>query len=51
MRVIEERQGFKVGSIEEVAWRNKWISDSDLSQLASVYGKSEYGQYLQRLLI
>jgi glucose-1-phosphate thymidylyltransferase len=51
MRVIEERQGFKVGSIEEVAWRNKWISDSDLSQLASAYGKSEYGQYLQRLLI
>lgn len=51
MRVIEERQGFKVGSIEEVAWRNKWISNSDLKQLASAYGKNEYGKYLQRLVI
>lgn len=50
MRVIEERQGFKVGSIEEVAWRNSWISNSDLNQLASAYGKNEYGQYLQRLV-
>jgi glucose-1-phosphate thymidylyltransferase len=51
MRVIEERQGFKVGSIEEVAWRKNWISNSDLVQLASAYGKNEYGQYLQRLVI
>ena len=51
MRVIEERQGFKVGSIEEVAWRNSWITNSDLLQLASAYGKNEYGQYLQRLVI
>jgi len=51
MRVIEERQGFKVGSIEEVAWRNNWISNSELKQLASAYGKNEYGQYLQRLVI
>ena len=51
MRVIEERQGFKVGSIEEVAWRNNWISNSDLKQLASAYGKNEYGRYLQRLVI
>jgi len=51
MRVIEERQGFKVGSIEEVAWRNSWISNSELKQLASAYGKNEYGQYLQRLVI
>lgn len=51
MRVIEERQGFKVGSIEEVAWRNSWISNSDLNHLASAYGKNEYGQYLQRLVV
>jgi glucose-1-phosphate thymidylyltransferase len=51
VRVIEERQGFKVGSIEEVAWRNKWISDDDLNKLADAYGKSEYGQYLKQLLI
>ena len=34
MRVIEERQGFKVGSIEEIAWRNKWISEENLKKLA-----------------
>lgn len=50
IRVIEERQGFKVGSIEEVAWRNKWITDSNLQELARDYGKSEYGQYLLRIL-
>ena len=49
VRVIEERQGFKVGSIEEIAWRNKWISDSELKQLADLFGKNEYGQYLLRL--
>ena len=51
MRVIEERQGFKVGSIEEVAWRNNWITSTDIKQLASAYGKNEYGQYRQRLVI
>ena len=50
IRVIEERQGFKVGSIEEVAWRNKWITDSNLQELARDYGRSEYGQYLLRIL-
>ncbi len=51
IRAIEERQGFKVGSIEEVAWRNSWISGTELRQLANSYGKNEYAQYLQRLLI
>jgi glucose-1-phosphate thymidylyltransferase len=49
MRVIEERQGFKVGSIEEVAWRNEWISTNDLIQIANSYGKNDYGQYLLRI--
>ena len=50
MRVIEERQGFKVGSIEEVAWRNKWISTSELKWIADSYGMNEYGQYLRRIV-
>ena len=50
IRVIEERQGYKVGAIEEVAWRNGWISTNELSQLATSYHKSEYGQYLHRLI-
>jgi len=49
MRVIEERQGFKVCSIEEIAWRNKWISEKQLLEFADSYGKNEYGQYLRRL--
>lgn len=50
MRVIEERQGFKVGSIEEIAWRNNWISSNDIRALAGSYGSNEYGQYLKRLV-
>ena len=50
IRVIEERQGYKVGAIEEVAWRNGWVSSIELSNLASSYRKSEYGEYLHRLL-
>jgi glucose-1-phosphate thymidylyltransferase len=49
IRVIEERQGFKVGCIEEVAFRKEWISAQELVRLAGIYGKSEYGQYLRRL--
>ena len=50
IRVIEERQGYKVGAIEEVAWRNNWISSAELLQIASSYQNSEYGQYLCHLL-
>ena len=49
IRAIEERHGLRIGSIEEVAWRNGWISTEDLSRLGVLYGKNEYGQYLQRL--
>jgi len=49
MRVIEERQGFKVGSVEEVAWRNEWISTNELQRMANSYGKNEYGKYLHRI--
>lgn len=50
VRVIEQRQGFKIGCIEEIAWRNKWISDSDLHKLAEPLMKSGYGEYLVGLL-
>ena len=49
MRVIEERQGFKVGSVEEVAWRNEWISREELIQIANSYGNNDYSQYLLRI--
>ena len=50
VRVIEERQGLKIGCIEEIAWRAGWISDSELSGLAEPLRKSGYGTYLDRLL-
>jgi glucose-1-phosphate thymidylyltransferase len=50
IRVIEERQGHKVGAIEEVAWRNEWITSTALLKLAARYQKSEYGEYLRRLI-
>ena len=50
IRVIEERQGFKVGCPEEVAWRKKWISSKQLESLASKCGANEYGEYLRRLV-
>ena len=50
VRVIEDRQGFKIGCIEEVAWRAGWISDERLAAIAAPLVKSGYGLYLQNLL-
>jgi glucose-1-phosphate thymidylyltransferase len=50
VRVIEHRQGLKVGCIEEVAWRNGWIDETQLAALARQYAKSGYGQYLTDLI-
>jgi glucose-1-phosphate thymidylyltransferase len=50
VRVIEDRQGFKVGCIEEIAWRAGWISDAKLAALAAPLLKSGYGRYLSSLL-
>ena len=50
VQVIEDRQGFKIGCIEEIAWRAGWIDDAQLAKLAKPLSKSGYGTYLQRLL-
>ena len=50
VRVIEERQGLKIGCIEEIAWRAGWIDDARLQELAEPLRKSGYGVYLDRLL-
>ena len=50
VRVIEDRQGFKIGCVEEVAWRAGWIDDPQLRVLAQPLVKSGYGRYLTGLL-
>ena len=50
IKSIEERQGQKVGCIEEISWRNKWITDKDLKNKAEKYQSNEYGSYLNSLL-
>jgi glucose-1-phosphate thymidylyltransferase len=47
---IEKRQGLKVGSPEEIAWRKGWINDEALSHLGSLYKKNTYGNYLRNLV-
>jgi glucose-1-phosphate thymidylyltransferase len=50
VQVIEKRQDIKIGSIEEAAWRQGFIDDNQLRQLAEPLTKSGYGQYLLGLL-
>ena len=50
VQVIEERQGLKVGCIEEIAWRQEFIDDEQLKNLAEPLLKSGYGIYLLQLL-
>ena len=50
VQVIEERQGLKVGCIEEVAFKNGFISADELKQIATPLVKSGYGTYLMNLI-
>jgi glucose-1-phosphate thymidylyltransferase len=50
VKVIEDRQGFKIGCIEEIAYRAGWIDRDALEELARPLIKSGYGRYLVTLL-
>ena len=50
VQVLEERQGLKVGCIEEIAWRQGFISNKQLQELAEPLVKSGYGNYLLQLV-
>jgi glucose-1-phosphate thymidylyltransferase len=50
VQVIEERQGLKIGCIEEVAYREGFISAEELLTVAKLLIKSGYGKYLMSIL-
>lgn len=50
VRTIEHHQGFKVACLEEIGWRNGWMSATQLHQAISLHGKTEYAKYLQAML-
>ena len=50
IRMLENRQGLKVGCPEEVAWRQGWIDSNHLKVLAESFSNSGYGNYLLQLL-
>ncbi len=50
IRTLEHRQGLKVGCPEEIAWRQKWINNQELKNLAIPLMASGYGEYLLKLL-
>jgi glucose-1-phosphate thymidylyltransferase len=50
VQIIEERQGSKISCLEEISWRNGWISNSKLQELATCYGNNPYGIYLNSLI-
>jgi glucose-1-phosphate thymidylyltransferase len=49
VQVVEERQGLKIGCIEEIAYHNGFIDSAKLLALAAEYGSNEYGQYLKEI--
>jgi len=50
VQTIEQRQGFKIACLEEIAYLNKWIYEEQLSQVAEFYKNSSYGEYLRNLV-
>ena len=47
---IENRQGFKIGCIEEVAFNNKWINKEKIKKSIKFYGNCEYSKYLNSII-
>lgn len=49
VRVIESREGIQISALEEIAYRNGWITRERLEQSAEIYGKSPYGRHLRNV--
>jgi len=50
MKTIEDRQGLKIGCVEEVAYHSKLINSEQMLKLAGQHGKSDYGKYLEKII-
>lgn len=50
VQTVEKRQGFKIACLEEIGWRNGWLSDDEVRRSAQALAKTGYGQYLVDLL-
>jgi glucose-1-phosphate thymidylyltransferase len=50
VRVLEERTGRKIACLEEISYKNGWIGEQEVRLRISLFGKSEYGKYLQKIL-
>ena len=50
VEVLEKRQGVKIACLEEIAYRNGWISEEKLREVAEPMLRNQYGQYLLKLL-
>jgi glucose-1-phosphate thymidylyltransferase len=47
---LQKRQGLMIGAIEEIAWKNNWITDSELEKQGKKLENSPYGKYLLKIL-
>ena len=50
VETIEKRQGYKIACLEEIAWKNGWLSNEKVMQAAKALSKNSYGQYLNELV-
>lgn len=50
VETIEKRQGFKIACLEEIAYKQKWLNEEQIYNIANEYKKNSYGQYLLKLI-
>lgn len=50
VQTIESRQGLQIACLEEIAWRKNWITDSEMEKAGMFFSKTDYGQYILKLL-
>jgi len=50
VETIEKRQGYKIACIEEISWKNGWMTDEQILKIAKALSKNSYGQYLESIV-